>query len=93
VQAGQAGQAGRGEYPSEYHRMVVTGLVDHDWAARLQYAATGQSAESIADVLAERGFSSSAELEAALRNVDWGAIRAVAQAFAPERALGAQMIC
>jgi hypothetical protein len=89
----QAGQAGRGEYPSEYHRMVVTGLVDHDWAARLQYAATGQSAESIADVLAERGFSSSAELEEALRNVDWRAIRAVAQAFAPEDALGAQMIC
>lgn len=86
-------QAGRGEYPSEYHRMVVTGLVDHAWAARLQYAATGQSAESIAGVLAERDFRSSAELEAALRNIDWRAIRAVAQAFAPEQALAPQAIC
>jgi hypothetical protein len=82
-----------GEYPSEYHRMVVTGLVDHAWAARLQYAATGQSAESIADVLAERDFSSNAELEEALRNIDWSAIREVAQAFDPERALAPQLIC
>ena len=86
-------QAETGEYPSEYHRMVVTGLVDHAWAARLQYAATGQSAESIADVLAERDFSSSTELEEALRSIDWRAIRAVAQAFDPERALAEQLIC
>jgi hypothetical protein len=86
-------QAESGEYPSEYHRMVVTGLVDHAWAARLQYAATGQSAETTADLLAERDFSSSPELEEALRNVDWKAIRAVAQAFDPERPLAEQLIC
>lgn len=86
-------QAGSGEYPSDYHRMVVTGLVDHGWAARLQYAATGQSQERVADVLAERGFSTSPELEEALRNVDWRAIRAVAQAFDPEQMLAEQLIC
>lgn len=86
-------QAGSGEYPSDYHRMVVTGLVDHDWAARLQYAATGQSQERVADVLAERGFGTSPQLEDALGKVDWGAIRAVAQAFDPERMLAEQLIC
>jgi hypothetical protein len=54
------------EYPSEYHRMVVTGLVDHQWAARLQRAATGVSGEGVAEVLAEHGFSSNPDLEAAL---------------------------
>jgi hypothetical protein len=73
--------------------MVVTGLVDHAWAARLQRAAAGDPTESIAQVLADRGFSSSTELEEALRYIDWRAIRAVAQAFDPERPLPEQVIC
>jgi hypothetical protein len=90
-------QAGRseypGEYPSEYHRLVVTGLVDHDWAARLQRAATGASSERIGEVLAEHGFRSTPELEDALRRLDWSAIRAVAQAFKPEERLAEALIC
>ena len=86
-------QAETAEYPSEYHRMVVTGLVDHAWAARLQDAAASHSAERIAAVLAEHNFGSSTELEEALRYIDWRAIRAVAQAFDPERPLPEQLIC
>lgn len=81
------------EYPSEYHRMVVTGLVDHQWAARLQRAATGVSGEGVAEVLAEHGFSSNPDLEAALAQLDWSAIRAVAQAFNPEYPLQEAIIC
>jgi hypothetical protein len=81
------------EYPSEYHRMVVTGLVDHQWAARLQRAATGVSEEEVAEVLAEHGFRSDPDLEAALAQLDWSAIRAVAQAFNPEYPLPEALIC
>jgi hypothetical protein len=69
VQAGTSEYPG--EYPSEYHRMVVTGLVDHDWAARLQRAATGGSEERIGEILAEHGFRSTPELEDALARLDW----------------------
>jgi hypothetical protein len=86
-------QPGSNEYPSEYHRMTVTGLVDHEWAARLQRAATRESSESVADVLAVHGFSSNPDLEYALAHVDWPAIRAVAQAFDPQYPLPAPMIC
>jgi hypothetical protein len=86
-------QAGTSDYPSEYHRMVVTGLVDHQWATRLQLAATGQSSEPVADVLTERGFRATPELEAALAQLDWSAIRAVAQAFDPEYPLPEALIC
>jgi hypothetical protein len=81
------------EYPSEYHRMVVTGLVDHPWAARLQRAATGVSEEGVAEVLAEHGFRSHPDLEAALAQLDWSAICAVAQAFNPEYPLPEALIC
>jgi hypothetical protein len=82
------------EYPSEYHRMVVTGLVDHQWAARLQRAATGVSGEEgVAEVLAEHGFTSNPDLEAALAQLNWPAIRAVAQAFDPEYPLPEAIIC
>jgi hypothetical protein len=82
------------EYPSEYHRMVVTGLVDHQWAARLQRAATGMGEEEgVAEVLAEHGFRSNPDLEAALAQLDWSAIRAVAQAFSPEYSLPEAIIC
>jgi len=81
------------EYPSEYHRMVVTGLVDHEWAARLQRAATGVSSETVEYVLGERGFSSNPDLEQALRQLDWAAIRAVAQAFDPENVIYEALIC
>ena len=81
------------EYPSEYHRMVVTGLVDHQWAARLQRAATGVSGEEVAEVLAEHGFRAHPDLEAALAQLDWSAIRAVAQAFNPEYPLQEAIIC
>lgn len=86
-------QEERHDYPSEYHRMVVTGLVDHAWAARLQLAATGQSSERVGDVLADRGFATNPDLEAALAQLDWSAIRAVAQAFDPEYPLRAALIC
>jgi hypothetical protein len=86
-------QAGRDDYPSEYHRMVVTGLVDHEWAARLQRAATGQSSEQVGDVLAEHGFRTHPDLEAALAQLDWSAIRAVAQAFDPEYPFDEALIC
>jgi hypothetical protein len=79
-------------YPGDYHRLVVTGLVDHEWTYRLQQAATGQSTEQVGDVLAERGFATNPDLEAALAQIDWTAVRAVAQAFDPE-ALGAREIC
>jgi hypothetical protein len=78
----QADEA-RYEYAGEYHRMVVTGLVDHQWVARLQDAVTGASSESVGEVLGQRGFDTSPELETALRELDWAAVRAVAQAFAP----------
>jgi hypothetical protein len=82
------------EYPSEYHRMVVTGLVDHKWAARLQRAATPPgSEETVAQVLADRGFSSNRDLEEALAHIDWAAIRAVAQAFDPEGRMDVAIIC
>jgi hypothetical protein len=81
------------EYPSEYHRMVVTGLVDHEWAARLQRAATGSSSETVEFVLAERDFSSNPDLEEALTHIDWAAIRAVAQAFDPRTPLPDPLIC
>jgi hypothetical protein len=81
------------EYPSEYHRMVVTGLVDHEWAARLQRAATGVSSETVEYVLAERGFSSNRDLEEALTHIDWAAIRALAQAFDPETLIDPRLIC
>jgi hypothetical protein len=86
-------QAERSEYPSEYHRMVVTGLVDHQWAARLQRAATGESSESVGEVLAEHGFTTRPELEQALGQLDWAAIRAVAQAFDPDFRLPEALIC
>ena len=72
------------EYPNEYHRLVVTGLVDHEWAARLQRAIDGVSKETVEYVLADRDFSYNPDLEDALRDVDWTKIRAVAQAFDPE---------
>jgi hypothetical protein len=81
------------EYPNEYHRMVVTGLVDHEWAARLQRAATGQSSERVGDVLGERGFVTNPNLEEALAQIDWAAIRAVAQAFDPENPISQYLIC
>jgi hypothetical protein len=87
-------QARRTDYSSEYHRMVVTGLVDHEWAARLQRAATGDDpSERVGEVLAEHGFNSTPELEAALARLDWSAIRAVAQAFDPDYALPEALIC
>ena len=86
-------QQRRTDYSSEYHRMVVTGLVDHAWAARLQRAATGESSERVGEVLAEHGFASTPELEAALGRLEWGAIRAVAQAFDPDYDLPEALIC
>jgi hypothetical protein len=71
--------------------MVVTGLVDHEWSARLQQAVAGQSPQSVGEVLGERGFATSPELEEALTRIDWTAIRAVAQAFDPE--ISPQLIC
>ena len=84
---------GSGEYASDYHRMVVTGLVDHEWSARVQKAATHVSDENLADVLAEKGFVHNDDLESALHNLDWSSIRAVAQAFDPENPLKIQLIC
>jgi hypothetical protein len=84
-------KAASDEYHGEYHRMVVTGLVDHEWAARLQQAAAGESSERIRDVLGERGFVTNPDLEEALKQIDWTAIRAVAQAFDPE--ISPQLIC
>jgi hypothetical protein len=81
------------EYPSEYHRMVVTGLVDHLGAALMQGVSTGVSEEGVAEVLAEHGFRSHPDLEAALAQLDWSAIRAVAQAFNPEYPLPEALIC
>jgi hypothetical protein len=81
------------EYPSEYHRMVVTGLVDHGWAARLERAAAGASTETIESVLALKGFSSNRDLEEALRQIDWARIRAVAQAFDPDTLIAPEVIC
>jgi hypothetical protein len=86
-------QARSNDYPSEYQRMVVTGLFDHQWADRLQRAATGVSEEGVAEVLAEHGFRSHPDLEAALAQLDWSAIRAVAQAFDPEYPLQEAIIC
>ena len=86
-------QQRRTDYSSEYHRMVVTGLVDHEWAARLQRAATGESSERVGEVLAEHGFASTPELEDALARLDFSAIRAVAQAFDPDYALPERLIC
>jgi hypothetical protein len=69
------------EYSSEYHRLVVTGLVDHQWAAELQNAAKGVSEHSVASVLQQRGFTSNADLEKALAELNWEAILNVAKAF------------
>lgn len=82
-----------GEYASDYHRMVVTGLVDHEWSARVQKAATHVSDERLEDVLAEKGFAHNDDLATALHNLDWSSIRAVAQAFDPENPLKVQLIC
>ena len=81
------------EYPSEYHRMVVTGLVDHEWAARLQRAAAPGATEKVEDVLADKGFPYNLDLEEALKEIDWTAIRAVAQAFDPKGRMDPAIIC
>jgi hypothetical protein len=51
------------------------------------------SEEGVAEVLAEHGFRSHPDLEAALAQLDWSAIRAVAQAFNPEYPLPEALIC
>jgi hypothetical protein len=81
------------EYPNEYHRMVVTGLVDHEWAARLQRAAAPGATETVEDVLTDRGFSYNRDLERAIREIDFARIRAVAQAFDPETEIDPEIIC
>ena len=81
------------DYPSDYHRMVVIGLVDHPWAGRLKRAVSvnPEPGLSVDDVLAEHGFQNSPALEDALRHIDFDKIRAVALAFDPN--LDGPVIC
>lgn len=88
---------GRGDYPGDYYRLVITGLVDHEWAARLYNAShlknRADAASELAEVLAERHFHYSEELLKALTDLDWESLRAVAKTMDAEGLMKIEMIC